>query len=79
MTISRAPLSWINFTSENDGMVRYLFKVCSIGGKPIGSEGIKKVKGHHVENIEVGNFVTSHMNYREHLYRLFLLAGINHK
>ena len=61
---SRYPLWWINFKSEKDWAVRYLFWICNLGGRPIGEKGILEVEGHEVENYEVGHIVKGHLEYR---------------
>ena len=73
------PLSWTNFQCNRDNAVRYMFRACTLGGKPIGWGGVRKVEGHDVENIEVESLVEGHMNYRKHLFGLTLLAGLNHE
>jgi hypothetical protein len=50
-----------------------------MGGKPIGTDGVKKVEGHEVLNVEVQDLVSGHMDYRQHLHGLTLLAGLNHE
>ena len=78
MRSSREPLSWINFQSTKDYAVRYMFRACTLGGKPIGWGGMKKVEGHELDNVEVGDLVEGHMQYRRHMFGLTSLAGLNH-
>ena len=79
MTLSRCPLNWVNFQCSRDYAVCYLFKAVNLGGNLIGEKGVIPVKRHDIKNIEVSDFVTGHTNYRKHLYRLILLAGIHHE
>ena len=79
MKQARTPLSWVNFVSQKDYAVRYMFRACTLGGRPIGWGGVRKIEGHDVENIEVEDLVHGHMDYRRHLYGLTLLAGLNHE
>lgn len=41
-----APLYWNNFQSKRDFAVRYLYRVCTMGGRSIGASGIKNIPGH---------------------------------
>jgi len=48
-----SPLSWFNYQSRRDYSVRYMFRVCTLGSRPIGWGGVRKVSGHEVENVDV--------------------------
>ena len=69
---------WLNFKSRSDYTVRYLYRICTLGQHPIGSAGVKKVPGHDVENWEMDELVTGHLDFRSHLYGLCLMAGLKH-
>ena len=43
-------MSWLNFQSKNDYAVKYVYRVCTLGAKPIGSAGLKLVHGHELAN-----------------------------
>lgn len=38
-----SPISWINYQSRKDYSVRYMFRVCTLGSRPVGWGGVKKV------------------------------------
>ena len=43
MKQAKTPLSWINFQCDRDYAVRYMFRACTFGGKPIGWGGVRKL------------------------------------
>ena len=45
---SSEPLTWFNFLSKNDYVGRYMYRVCTMGGDPIGSSGVKWSSGHSI-------------------------------
>jgi hypothetical protein len=45
------PICWTNFQCQKDYAVKYVFKTCTLGSKPIGSGGVKRMEGHDIENI----------------------------
>lgn len=47
---STEPLTWLNFQSRQDYAVKYVYRVCTLGSKPIGSDGIPQVSGHEILN-----------------------------
>ena len=42
------PLTWYNFLSKNDYVGRYMYRICTLGGDPIGSSGVKWCSGHSI-------------------------------
>ena len=55
-----------------------MFRIGTLGSRPIGWGGVKKVEGHEVENVEVSELVSAHLKFRRNLYGLTLLTGLNH-
>jgi hypothetical protein len=57
-------IHWINCHSSNDYIVRFVYRACILGNQSIGAGGLRRIEGHEVENVEVGELVKGHLNYR---------------
>ena len=53
-----------NYWSENDPILRYLYRVGDTGAKAVGCEGIP-VRSPKIKNVNVSSVVRSHKSYLE--------------
>lgn len=57
--------------------MRYLYRFFNLKSQAIGAGGVEKVEGHRVRNLEVGEFVKGHIDFRSHLFGIGKMVGLH--
>ena len=66
----------INLHSDNDGALKYLFRICKPNIQPIGLHPIEDLPGHHIVNQDCTSIIDGHMSYRANMKNLAFVLNM---